>query len=62
MRGWEKASYGALIVAQAMASQLAIEIGAGRVPVPERWQWMLPVAQAGLMAISLLLPSVRRPT
>ena len=60
MTKWEGAGYAGLIVMQAMCSQLAIEIGSGRVPMPERWQWILPVAQAGLMALSLLLPSVRR--
>lgn len=60
MSRWEVAGYGALIVLQAMASQLSIEIGAGRVPMPAAWQWTMPILSAGLVTLSVLLPSVRR--
>lgn len=56
MNQWDKASYVSLVVLQAVATQLAIEIGAGRVPLPPAWHWVLPVASAGLVTLSMLLP------
>lgn len=60
MSRWEMAGYGGLMVLQAMVNQLSIEIGAGRVPIPPAWQWVMPVVSAGLVTLSILLPSVRR--
>ena len=56
MNRWDKASYVSLAVLQALAMQLAIEIGADRIHVSPTWQPLLPVAAAGLVALSMLLP------
>lgn len=50
--------YGGLMVANAVLCQLAIELGAGRVPLPESWQWVVPILSAGLVALTSLLPRI----
>lgn len=50
------AAYAALIVAAAMVGQFAIELGAGRVPIPESMAWAVPILLAGLQALGAFLP------
>lgn len=60
MSNWDKAGYAGLMVAQAMVTAAAIQIAAGQVPVPAAWAWALPIVQAGLVTLAMLLPSARR--
>ena len=46
-----------LAVLGAMVGQFAVELGAGRVPVPAGWAWTVPIAVAGLVTLGLYLPS-----
>lgn len=61
MSKWHALGYGVLVVANAVLAQLAIELGAGRVPVPPEAQWAVPVVIAALTALTALLPALRRP-
>lgn len=46
-----------LAVLGAVLGQFAIELGAGRVPVPASWAWVIPIANAGLVVLVAHLPS-----
>jgi len=48
---------GVLAVLGAMLGQLAVELGAGRVPVPAGLTWTVPIAIAGLVTLVAYLPS-----
>ena len=48
--------YGALIVLNAVFAQLAVELGAGRVPLPAGLVWLVPIVVAGLTSLTMLLP------
>ncbi len=49
-------AYAALIVASSMVGQFAIELGAGAVPIPTGWEWLVPIILAGLQALGAFLP------
>lgn len=49
-------SYALLIVGAAMIGQFAVELGAGRVPIPDSWSWCVPILLAGLQALGAFLP------
>jgi hypothetical protein len=51
-----RTSYAAAIVINAMLVVLAQQLGAGAVPIPPAWQWVVPVAVAGITALTALLP------
>jgi len=44
-------------VAGATLGQLAVELGAGRVPVPAELTWLVPIVNAGLVTLVAYLPS-----
>jgi len=46
-----------LAVLGAVLGQVAIELGAGRVPVPAGYAWLIPIANAGLVVLVAHLPS-----
>jgi hypothetical protein len=46
-----------LAVLGAVLGQFAIELGAGRVPVPAGYNWLIPIANAGLVVLVAHLPS-----
>jgi hypothetical protein len=46
-----------MAIVGAMAGQLAVELGAGRVPVPAGYLWLVPIAVSGLVTLGLYLPS-----
>ena len=48
--------YGALIVLNAVLTQIAVELGAGRVPLPSGLVWLVPIVVAGLTSLTMLLP------
>jgi hypothetical protein len=48
---------GVLAVLGAVVGQFAVELGAGRVPIPAEWAWTVPIAVAGLVTLGLYLPS-----
>lgn len=56
MSNLEKAGYGALIIINMACAALAIEVGAGRAPIPAEWQWLVPVIVAVLTGLTMLLP------
>lgn len=47
----------ALAVFGAVMGQFAIELGAGHVPIPEAFQWTVPILNAGLVVLVSFLPS-----
>lgn len=47
----------ALAVLGAVVGQFAIELGAGRVPIPAAWAWAVPILNAGLVVLVAHLPS-----
>lgn len=57
-RAWMRVLYGALAVLNAVLLALYGEIMAGRVPFPPQYTWLAPIAAAGLMAATALLPRV----
>ncbi len=46
-----------LAVLGAVVGQFAIELGAGRVPVPAAYLWLVPIVNAGLVVLVAHLPS-----
>lgn len=50
------ALYGLLTVLNAGLAQFALELGAGNVPVPPEWRWVVPIAVAALTSATALLP------
>ena len=56
MRGNHAAAYGFLVVLNAGVTQLAIQLGAGEVPLPPEWRWCVPTLTAILTAAGALLP------
>lgn len=50
------AAYAALIIGAAMIGQFAVELGAGRVPIPDSMAWAVPILLAGLQALGAFLP------
>ena len=51
------AAVAGLAVLAAVLGQLAIELGAGRVPVPGELTWPAPIVNAGLVTLVAYLPS-----
>lgn len=51
-------TYLGLTVASAVLSQLAYELGRGSIPIPDAWQWTVPLISAALVAITAWLPPV----
>lgn len=51
------AAVAALAVLAAVLGQLAIELGAGRVPVPAELAWLVPIVNAGLVTLVAYLPA-----
>lgn len=47
--------YAILAIANLVLGQLAIEMGAGRVPVPAEFQWLVPLAMAALNGVAMFL-------
>ena len=47
----------AAVGALAVLGQLAIELGAGWVPVPAEMAWLVPIVNAGLVSLVAYLPS-----
>ena len=45
------AKYIAISAAVAILTELARQIGAGNVPIPPDFQWVVPIAGAGIAAI-----------
>ena len=54
--------YGFLIVANAVLTQLVIELGRGTLPIPQEWAGIVPVLVAGITALTMLLPKAGSPT
>lgn len=52
-------AYSALAILNAILMQFAVELGGGRVPIPDGWRWAVPIASAGLVALTALLPRLR---
>ena len=50
------AAYGVLVVVNMGLAQFAVELGAGNVPIPMEWRWVVPIAVAMLTATTALLP------
>lgn len=50
--------YAALAILNLMIGALLVEIGKGTVPIPEQWQWAVPVLLAALNGLALFLPRV----
>ena len=51
-------AYLALMFVSGALAQFAIELGAGHVPVPIEWRWVVPILSAGIVALTPLLPQV----
>lgn len=43
--------FGVAFVIVAILSQFNIELGKGNVPIPNDWQWAVPIITAGIAAI-----------
>ena len=56
-RGPHPALMVGLAVLGAVLGQFAIELGAGRVPIPTAWAWVVPILNAGLVVLVAHLPS-----
>lgn len=54
-------SYIGLMVVSALVGQFTYELGAGRVPIPEAWWWLVPILSAGLIALTGALPKMGDP-
>ena len=46
-----------IAVFAAVVGQFAVELGAGRVPIPAAYLWVVPIANAGLVTLVAYLPS-----
>ncbi len=57
----DKIAYGLLAVANAVLTQLAVELGKGTVPIPASWAWAVPILGAGIVALTMLLPKIGGP-
>jgi hypothetical protein len=47
---------GALILVNIALGAFAIQLAAGKVPIPESWAWTVPILQAVVVAATALLP------
>lgn len=52
------AAYVTLAVLAALLTAFAQQLGAGKVPIPSDWQWVVPILSAGVVALAALLPKV----
>lgn len=50
--------YGAAIIASYALTAFAIQLGAGRVPISDDWQWVVPILSAVVTGLLTLLPRV----
>ena len=57
-REWALVAYGGLAVLNAGLAALAVQLGAGKVPVPVGLEWAAPIAIAMLTTVTVLLPGV----
>lgn len=53
-----RALYGLVIVASYGLTAFAVQLGAGKVPIPDEWEWVLPILSAVVTATLTLLPRV----
>lgn len=51
-----RAGYALAIVLSYGLTAFAIQLGAGKVPIPEAWQWTVPIIGALITASLMLLP------
>lgn len=51
-----RALYGLAIIANYGLTAFAIQLGAGKVPIPDRWEWAVPILSAVVTATLILLP------
>lgn len=47
----------AVAVVGAVVGQFAVELGAGKAPIPAGWEWTAPIPIAGLVTVVAYLPS-----
>lgn len=62
MSGKNLALYGALSVLNLMLMAFSQQLGAGNVPIPEAWQWTVPILGAGVIGLTMLLPRLNSPS
>lgn len=58
MTSMNGAAYATLAVLSALLTAFAVQLGAGKVPIPDDWQWVVPILSAGLVAVTSLLPRI----
>lgn len=52
--------YYALVILNLALGAFAIQLGAGKVPIPAEWQWAVPVLLAVVNGIAMFLPKLGR--
>ena len=53
-----RAIYAALVVMNLVIGAVILEVGKGTVPIPEAYQWTVPIILAALNGVSLFLPRI----
>lgn len=47
---------GAAVIASFVLTAFAVELGKGTVPIPEQWQWTVPILNAAITGALIFLP------
>jgi hypothetical protein len=48
--------YAGAVIANLVLSALAIQLGTGRIPIPEGWAWAVPILSAAITGALMFLP------
>lgn len=51
-----RALYALAVIANFVLTSFAIQLGAGRVPIPEAWEWITPLISAAVTGALMFLP------
>lgn len=54
-------AYAVLVILNAGLVVFAQQLATGAVPLPQEWQWVVPIAVAMVTALAALLPRVGEP-
>lgn len=50
--------YALAVIANFILTAFAIQLGAGKVPIPEAWSWVIPLISAAVTGTLMFLPRV----
>lgn len=58
MKNYHYAVYAALVILNVALSAFNQQLGAGQVPLPHEWSWIIPILSAVIVAATMLLPKL----